>query len=235
MEDDLNQNGRQPTQNGLVLESDFEGVFEKDMNSALRKRVQRVKSSSSDPVVMGRILAKDGNRKVLFVRNTECFVNILPERFASICGLKCQKSDLDEAAYTSATNRELEVVGQTVSFVKLDIIKHPVKLEFLVVADDVDEALLSLDTLKELSIVHKEFPLLMDRSKREPKIRRVRDPNCEEVESVSDANKLVELKVRIGSLRTQLTFRKVEEEDFEEADRCVKLRRKLLEDYSDIF
>ena len=77
---------------------------------------------------MVRILAKDGNRKVLFVRNTECSVNILPARFASICGLKCPEPDLDEAAYTSATNRELEVVGQTVSFVKLDIIKHPVKL-----------------------------------------------------------------------------------------------------------
>ena len=72
----------------LVLESDFEGVFEKHMNSALRKKVQRVRSSSSDPVVMGRILAKDGNRKVPFVRNTECSVNILPARFASICGLK---------------------------------------------------------------------------------------------------------------------------------------------------
>ena len=66
------------------------------------------------------------------------------------------------------------------------------KLEFLVVGDDGEEALLSLDTLKDLSIVHREFPLPMDRSKREPKIRRVRDPNCEEVSSISDANKLVE-------------------------------------------
>ena len=184
---------------------------------------------------MGRLLAKHGNHNVPFVCNTGCSVNILPGRFASICGLKWQEPDLDEALYTSATNHELEVVGQTVSFVKLDIIKHPVKLEFLVVADDGDEALLSLDTLKELSIVHKEFPLLMDRSKREPKIRRVKDPNCEEVASVSDANKLVESKERIGSLQTQLTFRKVEEEDFEEAEKCAKLRRKLLEDYSDIF
>ena len=37
------------------------------------------------------------------------------------------------------------------------------------------------------------------------------------------------------SLRTQLTFRKLEEEDFEEAEKCAKFRRKLLEDYSDIF
>ena len=83
---------------------------------------------------------------------------------------------------------ELEVVVQTVSFVKFDTNKHPVKLEFLVVADDGDESLLSLDTLNDLSFVHKEFPLPMDRSKREPKIRRVRDPNCEEVSSISDAN-----------------------------------------------
>ena len=58
----------------------------------------------------------------------------------------------------------------------------------------------------------------MDRSKREPKIRRMRNPNCEEIASVSEAHKLVELKERIGSLRTQLTFRKVEEEDFDETE-----------------
>ena len=121
------------------------------------------------------------------------------------------------------------------SFVKFDTIKHAVKLEFLVIADDGDEALLSLDTLKDLSIVHKEFPLPMDRSKREPKIKRVRDSNYEEVASVSDATKLVELKERIGSLRTQLTFRKLEEEDVGEAEKCAKLWKKLLEDYSDIF
>ena len=61
---------------GLVLESDFEGVYEKDMNSAPRKRVQRVKTSSTDPVVMGRLLAKHGNRKVPFVCDTGCRVNI---------------------------------------------------------------------------------------------------------------------------------------------------------------
>ena len=71
---------------GLVLESDFEGVYKKDMNSALRKRVQRVKTSSTDPVVMGRLLAKHGNLKVPFVCNTGSSVNILQARFASICG-----------------------------------------------------------------------------------------------------------------------------------------------------
>ena len=79
------------------------------MNSALRKRVQRVKTSSTDPVVMGRLLAKHG--KVPFVCDTGCSVNILPARFASICGLKWQEPDLDEASYTSATNHELDVVG----------------------------------------------------------------------------------------------------------------------------
>ena len=92
---------------GLVLESDFEGVFEKDMNSALRKRVQRVKTSSTDTVVMGRILTKNGNHKVPFVCDTGCSVNILPARFASICGLKWQEPDLNEATYTLATNHEL--------------------------------------------------------------------------------------------------------------------------------
>ena len=81
-------------------------MFEKDINSATRKRVKRIKTSSTDPVVMGRILAKYGNRKVPFVCDSGCSVNILPAGFASICGLKWQGPDLDEASYTLATNHD---------------------------------------------------------------------------------------------------------------------------------
>ena len=63
------------------------------MNSALRKRIQRVKTSETDPAVLGRILAKTGKRRVPFVVDTGCSVNILPARFAAISGLKWQDVD----------------------------------------------------------------------------------------------------------------------------------------------
>ena len=107
----------------------------------------------------------------------------------------------------SATNHKLTIVGQTTTFVKLDTIKHPVKLEFLVCSDDGDEGLLSLDTLKELSIVPQDFPLLMDRDMRETKVNGAKEAQMDELEVDHPENlKLVE---RIGSLRSKLNFKKL--------------------------
>ena len=78
--------------------------------------------------------------------------------FAAVPGLKWRDVDSDESTFKSATNHELTIVGQTTAFVKLEIIKHPVKLDFLVCTDDGDEGLLSLYTLKELSIIPKDLP-----------------------------------------------------------------------------
>ena len=101
----------------------------------------------------------------------------------------------------------MTIVGQTTAFVKLDIIKHPLKLDFLVCSDDRDEGLLSLDTLKELSIIPKDFPLPMDRGMRVSRLHRVKEREKEESESEDiEKQKLVEIKERIGSLRTKLIF-----------------------------
>ena len=83
-----------------------------------------------------------------FVADTGCSVNIILARFAAVAGLRWRKVDSDESSFKSVTNHELTIVGQTTLFVKLEIIKHPVKLDFLVCSDDRDEGLLSLDTLK---------------------------------------------------------------------------------------
>ena len=82
--------------------------------------------------------------------------------------------------------------------------KHPVKLDFLVCSDDGDEGLLSLDTLKELSIVPKDFPLPMDRGMRETKINRVREREEEIEKESAERLKLIDIKERIGSIRTTL-------------------------------
>ena len=105
-------------ENNKVEPQDFEGNFKRDMNSALRKRIRRVKISETDPIILGRILAKTGNRRVPFVADTRCSVNILPARFAAISGLKWQDVDKDESTFMSATNHELTIVGQSTTFVK---------------------------------------------------------------------------------------------------------------------
>ena len=68
----------------------------------------------------------------------------------------------------------------TSAYIKLEKFKTPIRMEFLVCLDEGDEALLCLDTLKELSIVPWNFPTPMDKHKREPKARRVRDYEEEE-------------------------------------------------------
>ena len=81
---------------------------------------------------------------------------------AAMNGLKYSQLDPDEPQYRSVTNQKLEIVGQTYCFVKLEKVKTPVKLNFFVWLDDGSEALLSLDILKDLSIVSREFPCPMD-------------------------------------------------------------------------
>ena len=155
--------------------SDFEGTFQKDSNSNFRKRIRRIKTSESEPIMLGKILAKTGSKRVPFVADTGCSVNILPARFAAAGGLRWRELDKDESTFVSVTNEELTIIGQTTAFIKLDEVKHLGKLDFLVCTDDGDEGLLSLDTLKELSIIPKDFPLPMVRSMREPRDRRNRE------------------------------------------------------------
>ena len=109
-----------------------------------------------------KILAKKGSKRVPFCTDTGCSVNILPVRFAAAGGLRWRELDKDELTYRSVTNEDLTIIGQTTAFIKLDLIKHPVMLDLLVCTDDGDEGLLSLDTLKELTIIPRDFPLPMD-------------------------------------------------------------------------
>ena len=47
------------------------------------------------------------------------------------------------------TNEDLTIIGRTKASIKLDLVKTPILLEFLICTDDGDEALLRLDTLKD--------------------------------------------------------------------------------------
>ena len=112
--------------------------------------------------MLGKNLAKTGSKHVPFCVDTGCSINILTVRFAASRGLRRGELDKDKSTFLSVTNEELTIIGQTTAFIKLDVVKHPVKLDFLVCTDDWDEGLLSMYTLKELSIIPRDFPLPID-------------------------------------------------------------------------
>ena len=66
--------------------------------------------------------------------------------------------DENEPNYSSVTDHRLEILGQMHTFIRLEKVNKPIKLSFLVCRDDGNEALLSLDTLIDLSIVPRNFP-----------------------------------------------------------------------------
>ena len=137
--------------------------------------INRIKTRTlSDPVMKGKIINATGGRLVRFCADTACSINLMPAKIVASNGLKWREPDVDEPSYKSVTNEDLTIVGQTSAYVKLHSFKTPVRLEFLVCADEGDEALLSLDTLKDLTIVPWNFPAPMDPHKREPRARRVR-------------------------------------------------------------
>ena len=142
----------------------------------------------------------------------------MPVRMAALNGLEYTPLDDNEPNYSSVTNHRLEILGQTTAFIRLEKINKPIKISFLICGDDGDEALLSLDTLVDLSIVPPDFPCLMDASIRDHKIRRLGEvKEMEEVEE-RETTKWATLKERVGSLRTQLSFPQENLEEDKEED-----------------
>ena len=130
----------------------------------------------------GKIMARTGGRRTKFCADTRCSVNIMPAKIAQAGGLKWGELDWDESTYKSVTNQVLTIIGQTQAYVKLDLVKTTICLEFLICTDDGDEALLCLDTLKDLTVVPHDFPNPINKNLREPKIRRLKDFEAEEEE-----------------------------------------------------
>ena len=67
---------------------DFGGEFVREPHSVLRERIRRIKVSQADPIILGRILARTGNKRIPFFADTVCSVNIIPARFAAMAGLR---------------------------------------------------------------------------------------------------------------------------------------------------
>ena len=121
----------------MVGSGDFRGIYPKDLESKLRRILKRIKSNMiSDPVIKGKIMNTTGGRWARFCCDTGSSVNLMPAKMAAAGGLKLRPIDLDEPTYKSVTNEDLEIIGQTSAFVKLEKFKTPVKLNFLVCLDE---------------------------------------------------------------------------------------------------
>ena len=123
------------------------------------------------------------------------------------------------------TNEDLTIIGQTKAFIKLDLVKTPIMLEFLICTDDGDEALLSLDTLKDLTIIPRDFPNPINKNMRELRIRRVKDYEEEEEEGIEGKAGHFKLQEIVGSMRTKLEMNEQTEDDWEEERKCEELKR----------
>merc|ERR1712236_124379 len=114
----------------------------------------------------------------------------------------------------------------TTTFVRLDKVNKPVKLSFLVCEDDGDEALLSLDTLVDLTIVPPDFPCPMDPSIRDHKIRKLQKV---------EVKKWATLTERVDNLRTHLSFPQENLKEDKEEEECEALRQSWMKDFSQVF
>ena len=222
----------------MIGYGDFRGVYQEDLNSRCREIIRRIKCGYvSDPTMSGRILNQPGGRWHKFCCDTGCSTNLMPTRMAALNGLKWSPVDPDEPQYRSVTNQKLDVIGQTSCFVKLEKVKKPVKLSFIVVLEDGNEALVSLDTLKDLSIVSQNFPCPMDSTIRDHKAMRVvaEEQEDESYEQNEEEKKKFSLQERVDNLRQQLRSEKTNEKEWEEERKCEEMKKKWLEDYADIF
>ena len=69
-------------------EGDFEGIFTRDPDSKFRKMIQRVKSTQSDPIMKGKIMARTSGRWTKSCADTGCLLNIMAAKPAQAGGLK---------------------------------------------------------------------------------------------------------------------------------------------------
>ena len=233
---------------GMVGSGDFRGFHFDNPDSKYRALISRIKKGHvSDPTMQGKLLNQPGGKWMRFCCDTGCSTNLMPAKMAAMSGLRWSPLDPDEPQYRSVTNEKLEIVGQTSCFVKLEKVKTPVKLSFLVCLDDGSEALLSLDTLKDLSIVSKDFPCPMDDRIKDHKTRRIitdeeenewpeqkQKENGNKKQSKREIQKYT-LQERVDSLRSQLNSKQVNKKEWEEERKCEEIKKAWLRDYPEVF
>ena len=121
----------------------------------------RVSNGARDPVMRGRILGCSTNKYICFVADTGSPVAIVPRSVAIRNKLKILPSDPDEPNNAGVSGTKLSVVGQCHMYICFKEMKTTKEVRALVVADEVGEILIGLETLIQWGIIPDYFSLPM--------------------------------------------------------------------------
>ena len=134
--------------------------------------------------------------------------------------------DRDEPGCQGVTGDELNIIGQCTFYVKFDILKKAKKMKALVCSDDGCEILIDLQSLIDWTILPPNFPCPMDpREAEKNSVRWTKEK----------PTKLVDIKEKVGSQRTNLKFKDASDEDLETERLLHNMRERLIKKYSDVF
>ena len=97
--------------------------------------------------------------------------------------------------------------------------------------EESEESLIDLDSLKDMGIIHKDFPLPIDATMKEDphKIRLVN------TEINRNPTNLVDILERQGSIRSSMKFHAVEEYNIDIDRELAKIKKRLMQKYQKVF
>ena len=110
----------------------------------------------------GKILGNYGNKYETFVPDMGSPVRIEPVNVTKKNGMKWWALDVDEPNYSGITGNQLNILCQATITIKFTTIKMAASIPVLICRDEGEECIIDLDALKDMGVVHKEFPLPID-------------------------------------------------------------------------
>ena len=144
----------------------------------------------------------------MLVADSGTSVSIIPVNIAKRNGIKWRRVNPDEPNYSGITGTQPNILGQTNIWIKFTTMKKAQEISALVCQEQSEESLIDIDSLKDMGIIHKDFPLPIDESMRESphKIRLVN------TEIKTNSTNLVDILERQRSMRSSLKFNPVNED-----------------------
>ena len=106
----------------------------------------------------GRVLGKATKKYEIFVADCGTSVSIIPMNIAKRNGIKWRPVDPDEPNYSGVTGTQRTILGQTNKWIKFTTMKKTQEISALVCQEESEESLIDLDSLKDMGIIHKDFP-----------------------------------------------------------------------------
>ena len=173
----------------------------------------------------GKIIKARSDRRLRFIADSGTGIPIIPIEIAEEHGLEIRDTDPDEPGCIGATGHDLEIVGQTEMYVKMETMKKVKRVHPLIARQAHDKILLDLNTLIEWSILPKNFPQPMNEKDRETKKK------VKKVSVVDTKMKLIDVKEKKESQRTRIVFNEQDEGNFDNNQKMGQLRDTFLKEF----